>query len=134
MDDVIITTEEVKKLLDDLNVSQASAPDGITGRRLKETSNEITETMTVLFKASLTQSDIPGKWRESLILPLFRRRKNNRNKAENYRPVNLTSTSYKVSEYILHSNIMKHLENNNILTNLQHGFRKHRSCETQSKL
>ena len=26
---------------------------------------------------------------------------------------------------------MKHLENNNILTDLQHGFRKHRSCETQ---
>ena len=26
---------------------------------------------------------------------------------------------------------MKHLENNNILTDLQHGFRKHQSCETQ---
>ena len=26
---------------------------------------------------------------------------------------------------------MKHLENNNILTGLQHGFRKHRSCKTQ---
>ena len=24
---------------------------------------------------------------------------------------------------------MKHLENNNILTDLQHAFRKHRSCE-----
>ena len=26
---------------------------------------------------------------------------------------------------------MKHLENNNILTDLQHGFRKRRSCERQ---
>ena len=26
---------------------------------------------------------------------------------------------------------MKHSENNNILTDLQHGFRKHRSCEIQ---
>ena len=26
---------------------------------------------------------------------------------------------------------MKHLENNNILADLQHGFKKHRSCETQ---
>ena len=26
---------------------------------------------------------------------------------------------------------MKHLENNNILTDVQHGFRKPRSCETQ---
>ena len=54
-----------------------------------------------------------------------------RNKAENYRPKSLTSISCKVLEQILHTNIMKHLENNNILTDLQHGFRKHRSCETQ---
>ena len=26
---------------------------------------------------------------------------------------------------------MKHLDDNNILTDLQHGLRKHRSCETQ---
>ena len=26
---------------------------------------------------------------------------------------------------------MKYLENNNTLTDLQHGFRKHRSCRTQ---
>ena len=32
---------------------------------------------------------------------------------------------------MLHSNIMKHLENNNIPTDLQHDFRKHQSCKTQ---
>ena len=32
---------------------------------------------------------------------------------------------------MLHSNIMKHLESNNILTDLQHDFRKHQSCKTQ---
>ena len=34
-------------------------------------------------------------------------------------------------EHIISSNIMSHLENNKILCNLQHGFRKARSCETQ---
>ena len=34
-------------------------------------------------------------------------------------------------EHIITSNIMSHLENNKILYNLQHGFRKARSCETQ---
>ena len=54
MDDIIITTGGVKKLLDDLNVYKANGPDGILARMLKETSNEITEAMTLLFKASLT--------------------------------------------------------------------------------
>ena len=101
---------------------------------LTETSNEITEAMTLLFKASLTQSDILDTWREALISPLFKGGKKDLNKAENYRPISLTSISSQVLEHILHSNIMKHLENNNILTDLHHGFRKHRSCETQSKL
>ena len=59
MDDLIITTGGVKKLLDDLNVYKANGLDGIPVRMLKETSNEITEAMTLLFKASLIQSDTP---------------------------------------------------------------------------
>ena len=34
-------------------------------------------------------------------------------------------------DHILASNIMAHLENNNILYDLQNGFRSSRSCETQ---
>jgi hypothetical protein len=34
-------------------------------------------------------------------------------------------------EHIMHSNIISHLEANNILFNYQHGFRKERSCESQ---
>ena len=41
MDDIIITTGGVKKLLDDLNVYKTNGPDGIPARMLKETSNEI---------------------------------------------------------------------------------------------
>ena len=113
MDDIIITTGGVKKLLDDLNVYKANGPDGIPARMLKETSDEIAEAMTLLFKASLTQSDIPDTWTEALISP------------------SLTTISCKVLEHILHSNILKNLESNSILTNLKHGFIKHRSCETQ---
>ena len=84
--------------------------------------------MTLSFKASLTQSDIRDTWREDLISPLFKKGKKDCNKAENCRPINLTPITYKVLEHILHSNIMKHLENKSILTDLQHDFRKHRFC------
>ena len=81
--------------------------------------------MTLLIKTSLTQSDIPDPWRLVLISLLFKGGKKDCNKAENYRPVSVMSISYKLLEHILlHSNIMKHLENN-ILRDLQHGFRKH---------
>ena len=34
-------------------------------------------------------------------------------------------------ENIVHTHIMKHFDKENILSDIQHGFRKQRSCETQ---
>ena len=47
-------------------------------------------------------------------------------KAVNYRPVSLTCITCKLFEHIL-----VHLEDHKILTDIQHGFRSGRSCETQ---
>ena len=63
--------------------------------------------------------------------PLVKGGKKDRNKVEKYRPISIRSISCKVLEHVLHSNTMKHLENNNILTDLRHGIRKYRSGETK---
>ena len=34
-------------------------------------------------------------------------------------------------EHIIHNSVLTHLENTNILSDEQHGFRKRRSCDTQ---
>ena len=49
----------------------------------------------------------------------------------NYRPVSLTSVTCKILEHIICRHLLKHLEKNKILTNLNHGFRSGYSCETQ---
>ena len=49
----------------------------------------------------------------------------------NYRPVSLTCITYKLFEHIICKHILAHLEDHKILTDLQHGFRSGRSCETQ---
>ena len=61
--------------------------------------------------------------------PIFK--KGDKSKPSNYRPVSLTSVCCKVLEHVIHSHLMKFFENNNILTDAQHGFRKYRSCESQ---
>ena len=52
-------------------------------------------------------------------------------KAENYRPISLTSLSCKLLEHVVHSNIINFLEKFNVLDDAQHGFRKKRSCISQ---
>ena len=58
-------------------------------------------------------------------------KKGDRHTASNYRPVSLTCVCCKLIEHIVYCQILNHLEQHNILTSLQHGFRSGHSCETQ---
>ena len=121
----------VTKLIQQLKPFKASGPDRVTARFLKETCHEIADGLTLIFQASIHQSAIPNDWRDALIAPIYKGGKKDRGKAENYRPVSLTSVACKLLEHIVYSHIAKHFDTNNILTDAQHGFRKKRSCETQ---
>ena len=61
--------------------------------------------------------------------PLFK--KGDKSDPANYRPISLTCILCKVMEHIVASNLSQHLNRNNVLYGLQHGFREKRSCETQ---
>ena len=50
---------------------------------------------------------------------------------DNYRPIPLTPITCEMLEHIITSNIMQHLDTHYILHDAKHGFRKHRSTETQ---
>ena len=51
--------------------------------------------------------------------------------ASNYRPKSLTSLCCKTLEHIIYKHMLNHLENNKILSPLQHGVRNCHSCESQ---
>ena len=63
------------------------------------------------------------------VVPIFK--KGDRSKPANYHPVSLTAICCKQLEHIIVSNTLQHLNDHNILTDNQHGFRRGRSCETQ---
>ena len=65
------------------------------------------------------------------VAPIFK--KGSKLQAVNYRPVSLTciTCNIRLFEHIICKHILAHLEDHTILTDLQHGFRSGRSCETQ---
>ena len=131
IDDIVFTSNGITKLLKNLNIKKASGPDEVSARILNKCANEISDALVLLFSASIHQGTMPDEWRHATIAPIYKGNNKNRSKAENYRPVSLTSVTCKVMEHVIHSHIMKHLENYNTLSEKQHGFRKYRSCETQ---
>ena len=82
-----------------------------------------------IFTQSLDTGELPRDWSLANVAPIFK--KGNRVLAENYRPVSLTCITCKLFEHIVCRHILDHVEDHKILTNLQHGFRSGRSCETQ---
>ena len=74
---------------------------------------------------------MPDDWCHAVVSPVYKAGKNNRAKAVNYCPISLTCLCCKVMEHIVCSNLMRHLDENKILTDFQHGFRRRRSCDSQ---
>ena len=118
--------EGVRKLLQNLKAHKAAEPDYhpdlhfYSKHQYSNTANESIQ----YSKKSIQQMKLPEDWKFANVAPILK--KGDRSKASNYRPVSLTCICCKVS-----SSIMQHFEDNNILTDAQHGFRRRRSCETQ---
>ena len=101
----------------------------VATRLLKEYASELAPALTLIFQASLDQSALPAAWKHAWVTLIFK--KGERARPSNYRPISLTCIACKCLEHIIHSNIMDHLDNNAMLSDFQHGFRKKRSCNTQ---
>ena len=72
---------------------------------------------------------IPQDWKMAYVLPIFK--KGVRNKAENYRPIRLTSIVCKLMESFVKDSIMTHMRAENLLSSKQYGFINGRSTTTQ---
>ena len=129
MPPIKVSSNDVFKLLSQLNQKKASGPDEIPAVFLKTCSTELTSILIFMIQQSLVVGTVPSDWCKTLVTPVFK--KGDKAKPENYRPVSLTSICYKLTEHIIVSQTMRHLDQHHLLVDTQHGFRRRRSCETQ---
>ena len=129
MMEIEITRNGVTKLLQNLKIGKATGPDEIPAELLKMCFEDISAALTLIFQSSVKQGKVPNEWKRAKISPIFK--KDDKTSAENYRPDSITSITSKLLEHIIFSNVVNHLETQNILSDAQHGFRRKRSCETQ---
>ena len=115
-----------------VNPSKSSGPDNIPNRILKECAVLLAPILQKIFQVSINTGDLPKNWRDANISSIFK--KGDKHLPENYRSVSLTSVPCKLLEHIICRHLMKHLETNKILTNLNHGFRSGYSCESHVQL
>ena len=85
--------------------------------------------LTIIFNKSLSEGVVPDSWKEAEVVPIFKKGK--RDDPGNYRPVSLTSVCGKIMEKIVRKEIVDHLEINEVISDVRHGFVQGKSCQTQ---
>lgn len=129
MDQIIIDTFGIAKVIDNIKLSSSCGIDGINSKFLKSTKMYSSMVLSKIFEQSLYCGVLPKDWKCGKVIPMFK--KGDRSSPLNYRPISLTSVCCKILEHIIYSNLVKFLEENSFFTKAQHGFRSKFSCETQ---
>jgi hypothetical protein len=126
---ITVTVAGVAKLLRHLKPDKASGPDNIPNIALKTLADSIAPSLAVIYQLSLDTGRLPQDWLSANVACAFK--KGDRHSPANYRPISLTSVPCKILEHIIGHHIMSYLEEHEILTPLNHGFRSGFSTETQ---
>ena len=116
------TVEMVQYELKKLNINKSCGPDEIL-------SSHISKPIAFLLNKTIEYGKIPNDWKRAYVSPIFK--KGARNRAENYRPISLTSVVCKIMERFIKEEIMNHVTNNKLLSTKQYGFISGRSTTTQ---
>ena len=120
--------QEIGKKMEKLDVRKAMGPDGVAGWILKECKNQMIEPIWDIINTSLKEGRVPKEWKRANIVPIFKG--GIKTEPLNYRPVSLTSVVGKLCETVIKEKWVKYLEENEIITNKQFGFRQGKSCVT----
>ena len=129
LSDMEFTAIDIVNAIKEIDQNAASCPGDIPAKVLHKCKETLAFPLLLLWQASLKYGKVPAELKTQFITPIYK--KGDKSRAENYRPVSLTSHIIKVFERVLRNKIVKYLESNNILTGTQHGFRKGRSCLSQ---
>ena len=126
--DIEFTVDDVRKKLASLKANKASGPDAVNVNVMRQCL-DMDVPLHILFTQSIRTGITPQDWRDANITPLFK--KGSRSKANNYRPVSLTSQVVKLLERLVYDHILNNLKINGTISCHQHGFQDQCSCVSQ---
>ena len=129
---VSVTERFVLNQLKCLKRNKATGLDELPPNMLKDCAEGIFKPLTYLINLSLRQCEVPALWKKAKITPVFKA--GDTRDPDNYRPISVLPILSKILERTVHSQLMTHLETENLLSEFQFGFRPNRSTELATTL
>ena len=121
--------DAVLELLNGLDPSSSPGPDQLHPQFLKSCAGVLAFPLTIIYQRSIATGCIPTLWKHSWVSPIYK--SGSRCVPLNFRPVSLTSVPCKTLERLIARHITEYMEENNLLSGRQYGFRAGHSTEDQ---
>ena len=111
-----------------LKPNLSSGPDNLPPLLFKKLKYSMAKPLTLLYNQLMSVGYVPDSWKNAIITPVYK--KGAAESVKNYRPISLTCVAGKIMERLVASEIYKHLQYNDLLSSVQHGFVKGKSTCT----
>ena len=119
------TEEEVLKIVKDIDTNKSSGLQHISNTVLKSIFKILVEQITHIFNLSMKTGSFPNSWKQALVVPIPKT--GDLSSVANFCPISLLPQPGKLLEKLVHNKLSKYIEDNDLLSNKQHGFRKSKS-------
>ena len=120
-----ISTEDCLELINTIPTNKSHGPDNIPPAILKSVGPVVAPPLTGIINSSLSSGHFPTNWKQACVKPLHKG--GDKSELINYRPISLLPTCSKLLEQVVRTQLVNHLEENNILYPLQSGFQPNHS-------
>ena len=128
MPEIILTEPIIRRKLEQLDIHKASGPDHVPCVILRKFADALAPILLKLYSRSYNEGHVPRTMKQAHVVPIHKA--GARTSTNNYRPVSLTPILAKVFESLFYDVMLAHIESNDILKDVQHGFRKARSTNS----
>jgi len=122
----------VEQQLKILKRKKAAGIDEIPSDLLKDAASVLSTPLTFIINLSLNTSTIPNEWKVAKVVALHKG--GYKENMTNYSPISILPVVSKILERAAHHQLVKYLEENQMLTKKQFGYRKGRSTELATLL
>ena len=120
-----VTEEETLRLISGLKNKPSVGWDGLPAMVLKQVGQELARPLTLLINLSFSEGFFPDDLKIARVVPVFKT--GDRSDEKNYRPISILPVVSKLYEYAILDRLLSFLEEHNILSDRQFGFRKGKS-------
>ena len=98
---MIVTSEDICKLIEKLKCGKASGPDGISAESLRFANDRLHVLLSLCFSACFSHSYLPKSLLETTIVPVIKNKCGSLTDCNNYRPIAIATITSKLLESII---------------------------------